>query len=342
MDRADPRRGGVRLRLLLPARALAVPPQRRARRHQRRADRGPCRPRRCRASDLVAPGTEPADDVAWRQVIARRHVPPRGRGPRPPAQHRGQPGVRGHDPADARRPARPSSSTAATSAPRSRAAAAGSRPPRPARSSLTGYQRLDEPPSDRPAVVADGHRQVYTADAASDLGRRRGADEPRLRPAQADQAGRAHRRPAPPARPEPVVLLRLAVADLRADGDRRRGSTSCASSTAAPTASSAHARRDADDQDPRDAADGTPWDGADADAHGGERPRRPLRAPLTARDGGFPDAQRQRGPQADTSTTASTAVATLTRRDRRTARGRSATAGARPSPSTGRSWTPYG
>ena len=140
------------------------------------------------------------------------------------------------------------------------AAADRARAPRH-RSSLTGYQRLDEGPTDRPVLVADGHRQVYTADAATISAAGGVAASPGYVQLQAGQPGVLTPVPLPQPDPNPsysyawqwlifgVMAIGGWVYFVRLEYRNRRG--------LAP-------RRDADD--PRDAADGTPWDGSDAAA----------------------------------------------------------------------------
>jgi cytochrome oxidase assembly protein ShyY1 len=126
---------------------------------------------------------------------------------------------------------------------------------------LTGYQRLDEGPSDRPALVADGHRQVYTADAATISAAGGVAASPGYVQLQAGQAGVLTAVPLPQPDPNPsysyawqwlifgLMAIGAWVYFVRLEYRSGRG--------LAP-------RRDADD--PRDAADGTPWDADDTAA----------------------------------------------------------------------------
>ncbi len=86
---------------------------------------------------------------------------------------------------------------------------------------LVGYQLPDESPTDRAPVTQGGYRQVYAVNSAQIGALVGGTGSPRLRPAPPGPARRRHRRPAAPAGPELVVLLRLAVADLRDHGHRR-------------------------------------------------------------------------------------------------------------------------
>ena len=121
---------------------------------------------------------------------------------------------------------------------------------------VTGYQRLDEGPPTRPAVVADGQRQVYAADAATVATASGVATSPGYVQLLPGQPGALTAVPLPPPDPNPsysyawqwlifgLMAIGAWIYFARLEYRRGRGLEP----------------RPRDRQDPRDLADGTPWD----------------------------------------------------------------------------------
>lgn len=203
--------------------------------------------------DLVPAGAAPPAGVEWRQVVVRGEYVPGGE-----VLVRLRT-VEGHPAYEVMTPLRTAGQTLLVDRGYVRSGDQGALPPYPAAPAgpvvLTGYQRLDEGPSDRPAVVADGHRQVYTADAATVAATGGVPTAPGYVQLEAGQAGVVTAVPLPQPDPNPsysyawqwLIFGIMAIGSwayfVRLEYRTGRG--------LAP-------RRDA--EDPRDAADGTPWD----------------------------------------------------------------------------------
>jgi cytochrome oxidase assembly protein ShyY1 len=204
-------------------------------------------------SDLVAPGTEPSDDVAWRQVTVAGTYRPEGEVLVRLRSIEGHPAIEVMTPL--------TTTTGETvlvdrGYVRSDERGLPVIPPPPGGPvSLTGYLRLDESPPDRPAVVADGKRQVYSANAAAVAAAGGVPTSPGYVQLLADQPGTLAAVPLPPPDPNPsysyawqwlifgLMAIGAWIYFARLEYQRARG-----------------IEPQRNDQDPRDAADGTPWD----------------------------------------------------------------------------------
>ena len=208
-------------------------------------------------TDLVAPGTEPADDVAWRRVTLAGTYRPEGEVLVRLRSIEGKPAVEVMTPLTTT-----TGETVLVDRGYVRSEEQGGLaaiPPAPAGAvSLTGYLRRDEPLSDRPAVVADGLRQVYSANAGA-IAAVGGVPTSPGYVQLSDGPGVLTAVPLPQPDPNPsysyawqwlifgLMAIGAWIYFARLEYRRAHGLEP-------------HARRDADDQDPRDAADGTPWD----------------------------------------------------------------------------------
>jgi cytochrome oxidase assembly protein ShyY1 len=205
--------------------------------------------------ELVAPGATPGEDVAWRQVTVAGTYRPEGE---VLVRLRS---IEGHPASEVMTPlVSTSGETVLVDRGYVRTDDRGALPaipaPPPGTVTVTGYQRLDEGAPTRPAVVADGQRQVYSADAATAAAAGGVATSPgyvQLLPAQ---PGVLTAVPLPPPDPNPsysyawqwlifgLMAIGAWIYFARLEYRRAHGLE--------PRA------RDA--QDPRDAADGTYWD----------------------------------------------------------------------------------
>jgi cytochrome oxidase assembly protein ShyY1 len=205
--------------------------------------------------ELVPPGTEPSPQVVWRQVTVTGTYRPEGEVLVRLRTVEGSPATEVMTPLTAT-----TGETVLIDRGYVRSSDAGGLPPIPPAPggtvALTGYQRQDEGAPGRPAVVADGHRQVYSADAATVAAAGGVPTSPGYMQLLAGQPGVITAVPLPPPDPNPsysyawqwlifgVMAIGGWIYFVRMEYRRAHGLE--------PTE-----RRD---QDPRDAADGTPWD----------------------------------------------------------------------------------
>ena len=322
VDRPDRRRRRLRRRLRLPARAVAVPPHR----PSATATTPPSRTPRSRHRS-PAPRSSPRAPSPPRAPGTGRSPSPARTRPRARSSSACGPSTGPRRARSSRRCAPPTggrcSSTAATSG-----ATGATLPPiaDPRAGRVVTRRRLPaarrvrlRPRADRPGRASGSSTRRHRADRRR---HRHGGSAPATCSCCPDQPGVSPRSRSP-ARPEPVVLLRLAVADLRDHGGRRLGVLRAPRVPHPPRGG----------RTAGDAATRSP----PPPRHHRRGPGRPLRAPLTRGRSrrsllrrapcGRPPRRAARSPPA-------------TARESRTARGRSATAGRRPSPSVGRSWTP--
>ena len=204
--------------------------------------------------ELVAPGAVPSADAVWRQVVVTGTYRPEGE---VLVRLRS---IEGHPATEVMTPLTTTTGeTVLIDRGYLRTDDAGALPPiAPAPTGVVtviGHQRLDEGATDRPAVVAEGRRQVYAADAPTVAAAGGVATSPgyvQLLPAQ---PGVLTAVPLPPPDPNPSYsyawqwlifgLMAIGAWGYFARLEYRR-------------AHGIAPRRDL--QDPRDAADGTPWD----------------------------------------------------------------------------------
>ena len=208
-------------------------------------------------SDLVAPGAEPSEDVAWRRVTVAGTYRPEGEVLVRLRSIEGKPATEVMTPLTTT-----AGETVLVDRGYVRSDEQGGLPPVPPAPggavTLTGYLRLDEGPPARPAVVADGRRQVYSADAAT-VAAVGGMPTSPGYVQLSEGPGMLTAVPLPPPDPNPsysyawqwlifgLMAIGAWIYFARLEYRRARGLEP-------------RARRDGDDQDPRDAADGTPWD----------------------------------------------------------------------------------
>ncbi|PVZ09069.1 SURF1 family protein [Actinomycetospora cinnamomea] len=207
-------------------------------------------------SDLVAPGTAPPAEAAWRQVVVTGTYRPEGE---VLVRLRS---VDGHPAMEVMTPLTTTAGeTVLVDRGYVRTDSAGTLPPIPpppgGTVTVTGYQRLDEGAPSRPMVVDDGRRQVYAANAAAVSEAGGVPASPGYLQLLPDQPGVITAVPLPPPDPNPsysyawqwLIFGLMAVGAwiyfARLEYRRARG---------------LDPRPRRDDQDPRDAADGTPWD----------------------------------------------------------------------------------
>lgn len=206
-------------------------------------------------ADLVAPGTAPGEDVAWRQVSVTGTYRP---GADVLVRLRV---VEGHPASEVMTPlVTTTGETVLVDRGYVRTDSQGGLPPIPAPPpgvvTVVGHQRLDEGPPNRPMVVEDGQRQVYAADAGTIAAANGIPTSPGYVQLVAGQPGVLAAVPLPPPDPNPsysyawqwLIFGLMAVGAwiyfARLEYRRARGLEP----------------RRRDDQDPRDAADGTYWD----------------------------------------------------------------------------------
>jgi cytochrome oxidase assembly protein ShyY1 len=205
---------------------------------------------------LVAPGAEPGADVAWRQVTLSGTYRPEGEVLVRLRSIEGSPGTEVMTPL-----VTTTGETVLVDRGYVRSGDAGGLPPiAPAPGgpvSLAGYLRLDEGAPERPAVVADGHRQVYAADAPTIAAANGVPTSPGYVQLLPGQPGVLTAVPLPPPDPNPSYsyawqwmifgLMAIGAWIYFARLEYRR-------------AHGLEPHRERNAQDPRDAADGTPWD----------------------------------------------------------------------------------
>lgn len=207
---------------------------------------------------LVPPGAAPAEDVAWRQVTVTGTYRPEGE---VLVRLRS---IEGHPATEVMTPLVTTTGEAVLiDRGYVRTDDRGDLPPIPPAPggtvTLTGYQRLDEGAPARPAIVADGHRQVYAADAATVAAAGGVPTSPGYVQLLPGQPGVLTAVPLPPPDPNPsysyawqwlifgVMAIGGWVYFARLEYRRAHGLEP-------------GDRPGRDDRDPRDAADGTPWD----------------------------------------------------------------------------------
>ncbi|MEJ2861962.1 SURF1 family cytochrome oxidase biogenesis protein [Actinomycetospora flava] len=207
--------------------------------------------------ELVAPGAAPGEDVAWRQVTVSGTYRPEGQ---VLVRLRS---IEGHPASEVMTPlVTTTGETVLVDRGYVRTDGQGTLPaiaaPPGGTVSLTGYQRLDEGAPTRSAVVADGQRQVYSADAATVAAAGGVATSPGYVQLLPDQPGVLTAVPLPPPDPNPsysyawqwlifgLMAIGAWIYFARLEYRRERGLEP----------------RPRDRQDPRDAADGTHWDAA--------------------------------------------------------------------------------
>lgn len=205
--------------------------------------------------ELVAPGAAPAPETAWRQVTVTGTYRPEGQ---VLVRLRS---IEGHPASEVMTPlATTTGETVLVDRGYVRTDAQGALPPIPAPPggtvTLTGYQRLDEGAPTRPAVVADGQRQVYAADAGTVAAAGGVATSPGYVQLLAGQPGVLTAVPLPQPDPNPsysyawqwlifgLMAIGAWIYFARLEYRRAHG----------------FEPRPRDRQDPRDAADGTHWD----------------------------------------------------------------------------------
>jgi cytochrome oxidase assembly protein ShyY1 len=207
--------------------------------------------------DLVPPGAEPSAEVAWRQVTVSGTYRPEGEVLVRLRSIEGHPGTEVMTPL-----VTTTGETVLVDRGYVRSEEQGALPPiapPPAGAvTVTGYQRVDEGAPERPAIVADGHRQVYAADAATVAAAGGVPTSPGYVQLLAGQPGVRTAVPLPPPDPNPsysyawqwlifgVMAIGGWIYFARLEYRRARG-----------LEPDDHRGRA---QDPRDAADGTPWD----------------------------------------------------------------------------------
>lgn len=205
--------------------------------------------------ELVDPGAAPGEDVAWRQVVVTGTYRPEGQ---VLVRLRS---IEGHPANEVMTPLTTTTGeTVLVDRGYVRTSGQGALPPIPAPPggtvTVTGYQRLDEGAPARPAVVADGHRQVYSADAATVAAAGGVPTSPGYVQLLPGQSGELAAVPLPPPDPNPsysyawqwlifgVMAIGAWIYFARLEYRREHGLEP----------------RPRDREDPRDAADGTPWD----------------------------------------------------------------------------------
>ncbi|MDD7942204.1 SURF1 family protein [Actinomycetospora lutea] len=206
-------------------------------------------------TELVAPGEAPGADVAWRQVVVTGTYRPEGQ---VLVRLRS---IEGHPASEVMTPlVTTTGETVLVDRGYVRTDGQGTLPPIPAPPggtvTVTGYQRLDEGAPTRPAVVADGQRQVYSADAATVAAAGGVPTSPGYVQVLPGQPGVLTSVPLPPPDPNPsysyawqwlifgLMAIGAWIYFARLEYRREHGLEP----------------RPRDRQDPRDAADGTPWD----------------------------------------------------------------------------------